>query len=284
MNYIKLYYAFVENFKNQMFKEGAYTEVHHILPRYAGGTDDSNNLVRLTYRQHVFLHKLWWKATGDVQAESAYLLMANIPEDKKIFLCSQAGKIGGAKNKESGHIKMLSDLYGSSNGKRNVESGLLEKIRVLANTPERQRKLKLLHEEFKLNGHYDRLIKAGNDAWRGQTHTEEYKRKKSEDYKQRFTSPDNRDALLKSAAKGRKSRSEKSKRLAEEVIENALRIEEFLHKTLKRSLYYYISPEGLKFHSATYASRYYGGVKPATIDNWCKREMYGWKREPKDSV
>lgn len=141
----KIYNAFIESFKGQMFKEDEYTEVHHILPRYAGGTDDVDNLVRLSYKQHVFVHKLWWKSTGHIQAQSAYLLMVNIPESKKEFLCSQAGKIGGAKNRDSGHIQNLSKLYGSENGKRNVESGLLASIRHLAHNEIQRGKLRQLH-------------------------------------------------------------------------------------------------------------------------------------------
>lgn len=39
----------------------AYTEVHHILPRALGGSDDDFNLVRLTYREHFVAHWLLTK-------------------------------------------------------------------------------------------------------------------------------------------------------------------------------------------------------------------------------
>ena len=40
--------------------EGIYQDVHvhHILPRCCGGTDDKNNLVKVTVFHHVMLHKL----------------------------------------------------------------------------------------------------------------------------------------------------------------------------------------------------------------------------------
>lgn len=41
-----------------------YTEVHHITPRSLGGTDDSVNLVRLTYREHFVAHWLLTKIVG----------------------------------------------------------------------------------------------------------------------------------------------------------------------------------------------------------------------------
>ena len=35
-----------------------YTEIHHIVPRCMGGTDDENNLVLLTAREHIIAHML----------------------------------------------------------------------------------------------------------------------------------------------------------------------------------------------------------------------------------
>lgn len=282
MNYLELYNKFIEKFKGQMFRDGEYTEIHHILPRYAGGTDDENNLVRLTYKQHVFVHKLWWKATGHSKAYIAYALMSKISEDKKEFLCSEAGKIGGAKNRESGHIQNLGILYGAENGQRNVESGLLERIRPLANTKGRKEKLKLLHESHAASGHYEKLVKAGNDAWRGSSHTEEYKQKKSEDYKLKYLVHENREQLLLNAKKGREVRMENSVKLSEEVILNAIRDCQFLHKIDNKSRYKFISPEGLIFDSVGLAAKYYG-CDSYILDNWCKRNQHGWNRIPKQN-
>lgn len=41
-----------------------YTEQHHILPRSLGGTDDSENLVYLTAREHFIVHWLLTKMTA----------------------------------------------------------------------------------------------------------------------------------------------------------------------------------------------------------------------------
>jgi hypothetical protein len=35
-----------------------YSELHHILPKCLGGTDDPSNLVRLTAREHFIIHKI----------------------------------------------------------------------------------------------------------------------------------------------------------------------------------------------------------------------------------
>lgn len=39
-------------------KENVYSEVHHIIPRCMGGSDEKSNLVRLSYRQHFIAHML----------------------------------------------------------------------------------------------------------------------------------------------------------------------------------------------------------------------------------
>lgn len=278
MNYSKLYYTFVENFKNQQFEVGVRTEVHHILPRYAGGTDDSDNLVRVTYRQHVFLHHLWWKITGHSKAKMAFLLMSGQVEDKVFFIRQQAGRIGGAKNVESGHMKALGEMYGKQNGQRNVDSGLLEMIRPLANTPERQRKLKEMHSRFRENGHFQKFTKAGNDAWRGGNHTQEWKDTRSKLYKEMYQAPEMKLVAIARGIAAGKVKTEESRMFSESVIQSAERNEEFLHKTSSSSLNYFISPEGYVFESPIFAAGYYGNVKPHVIENWCKREHHGWKR------
>lgn len=37
---------------------------HHIVPRHAGGTDDSSNLVELTIEEHAEAHRVLWEEHG----------------------------------------------------------------------------------------------------------------------------------------------------------------------------------------------------------------------------
>jgi hypothetical protein len=46
-----------------MLKSNTFGDQHHILPRCLGGSDDPQNLVRLTYRQHFLAHWLLTKFT-----------------------------------------------------------------------------------------------------------------------------------------------------------------------------------------------------------------------------
>lgn len=82
MNYRKNYFQLIEKAKSR--KTELPTEIHHILPRSLGGTDEETNLVRLTFREHYLAHYLLWKFT----AGEAHKKMA-----RAFFVMSQNGKI-----------------------------------------------------------------------------------------------------------------------------------------------------------------------------------------------
>lgn len=51
---------------SKKFIAPVYTEVHHIIPRCMGGTNNLSNLVRLTGQEHFNAHLLLWKAYPSV--------------------------------------------------------------------------------------------------------------------------------------------------------------------------------------------------------------------------
>lgn len=60
--------------KNCQKKEDIVYEKHHILPRFARGTDGPENLVLLTPRQHILVHLLRYLELGQTQDFRAYVL------------------------------------------------------------------------------------------------------------------------------------------------------------------------------------------------------------------
>jgi len=86
MNYIKLHNKFINYCKNttiidriykrnnndfRLDKEYIYTENHHIIPKHSDGTDIIENYIKLLPEEHLFIHKLRWKAykeRGDMLA------------------------------------------------------------------------------------------------------------------------------------------------------------------------------------------------------------------------
>lgn len=59
--YTKLYFAIVEHARK--FPPETFYEKHHIIPKSLNGANDSQNLVKLSYRQHFICHLLLTKMT-----------------------------------------------------------------------------------------------------------------------------------------------------------------------------------------------------------------------------
>lgn len=59
MNYRNIYNSIILKRQNNI--PSGYTEEHHIIPRSLGGTDDVNNLVKLTAKEHFICHLLLTK-------------------------------------------------------------------------------------------------------------------------------------------------------------------------------------------------------------------------------
>ena len=56
MNYKKIYNNIIERAKNRIME--GYTEIHHIIPKCIGGTNNVDNLVSLTAEEHYIAHLL----------------------------------------------------------------------------------------------------------------------------------------------------------------------------------------------------------------------------------
>jgi hypothetical protein len=61
MNYQRIYDDIIRQAQSRP-KPECYTEKHHVVPRSLGGSDEPNNLVVLTARQHFLAHYCLWKA------------------------------------------------------------------------------------------------------------------------------------------------------------------------------------------------------------------------------
>lgn len=61
MNYQKLYNNLIETRKCLNRKKIRGLEAHHIIMKSIGGSDDSDNIVLLTSKEHLFAHRLLWK-------------------------------------------------------------------------------------------------------------------------------------------------------------------------------------------------------------------------------
>lgn len=108
MDYTKIYVSLLmKRTKNHIIDESNTScELHHIVPKSEGGTNDKSNLVRLTIKEHIFAHQLLARIYNDKQMWlSAHLLMKtkDVPNNKCLRLA------------ETARIKMSEFLRGKNN-------------------------------------------------------------------------------------------------------------------------------------------------------------------------
>ena len=51
--------------------------IHHIVPKHSGGSDDPENLVKLTIEEHAEAHKKLWEEHGMIEDLWAFQLLSN---------------------------------------------------------------------------------------------------------------------------------------------------------------------------------------------------------------
>lgn len=75
MNYKKIYENLCESRKHRGITSESGYDIHHILPRSMGGSDEDTNLVKFTYKEHYIAHRLLYKFTkGSAKASMAFAL------------------------------------------------------------------------------------------------------------------------------------------------------------------------------------------------------------------
>ena len=76
LNYEKIYNKLINRGKNRLLDD--YTEIHHIIPKCMGGSDESNNLVKLTPEEHYIAHQLLAKIHPKNNALAMAVLMMTV--------------------------------------------------------------------------------------------------------------------------------------------------------------------------------------------------------------
>ena len=62
-----------------------YTEEHHILPKSMGGTNNENNLIKLTPREHFIAHLILWKCYGGGMAFAFWFFSQKNPSRNDVY-------------------------------------------------------------------------------------------------------------------------------------------------------------------------------------------------------
>lgn len=74
--------------EGEHWKPGSGIHKHHIIPRHAGGGDESSNITYLRHRDHATAHWLLWKIYGSKNDFCAYKALKGIgvKEIERVFV------------------------------------------------------------------------------------------------------------------------------------------------------------------------------------------------------
>ena len=84
MDYLKVYQRFIADRRSKeaaLIASGEYTERHHVVPKSLGGTNESDNIIRLTAGDHFFAHLCLAKSYGEGQWAGVFA-MAHLHSSK----------------------------------------------------------------------------------------------------------------------------------------------------------------------------------------------------------
>lgn len=86
------YLQFIEVCKTKNYSKEDYLETHHIIPKHDGGFDTKENLIDLSFKDHIQAHLLRWEVYNQIGDLAAYNLMSGFDSEGWRLL-----KIEGAK-------------------------------------------------------------------------------------------------------------------------------------------------------------------------------------------
>lgn len=147
MNYKKIYDNLIQHRKDNPLPKDTYGELHHIIPKSEGGTNDSSNLILLSAREHYIAHLLLARIYNDFKMYTALtymrcpstthhrgfrfnsrlyeLLKKAAAEKRSRFLkenkvmCGEKNPMFGKHHSDESKQKMRTRLHGKRNGTNN---------------------------------------------------------------------------------------------------------------------------------------------------------------------
>jgi hypothetical protein len=105
--YTRIYYSIIERARLRTLSENIYKEKHHIIPRCMGGSNEPQNIVSLTFKEHLFCHKLLVRMTeGPTKGKLSFavLLMAKEKANNRIYASIKENARDYAKEHNKGKL------------------------------------------------------------------------------------------------------------------------------------------------------------------------------------
>lgn len=92
--------------KSRLVNNCMLTHIHHIIPKYLGGTDDPSNLVELTVEQHAEAHRLLYEQHGNWQDHLAWKALSGHLGKEEIIRIKQSMAKKGTKHSPESLAKL----------------------------------------------------------------------------------------------------------------------------------------------------------------------------------
>lgn len=157
MNYNKIYYQIIEKRKKCMVE--GYGENHHIIPKCMGGTDDKENIIKLTAKEHFLCHlllvKMFEGTNHYFKLIKAFMMMFKKSKNQERYITSrsyeklrivfreaQSKCQSGAGNSQFGKPK-------SEEVRNKIRKTLLDKTKNYRENKEREKREKIFLKEEK---------------------------------------------------------------------------------------------------------------------------------------
>jgi hypothetical protein len=83
--HLNRYITFINSRKDNQFLNNKYIEEHHIIPKSMGGNNNSNNLIKLTSREHFIAHLMLWKCYGGKMANAFWFFSHINPSRSEVY-------------------------------------------------------------------------------------------------------------------------------------------------------------------------------------------------------
>lgn len=195
MNYSKIYNLLIERAKDRNLD--SYKEMHHIIPRCIGGSDDSSNLVELTAREHFIAHLLLCKIYPEHKGISLALWMMVNVKDK-----NQKRYVPSSRLYEIIRSEYSDSIKGENNPRFGVKISSETKEKMSIKAKERIGNKNAFYGKSHSNETKEKIKKSVT----GLKHTEETKQKMSENRKGK-----------KSGRKGKTNSDEHNKKASESL-------------------------------------------------------------------
>jgi hypothetical protein len=209
MDYATIYLALMERAARRKLE--GYKEKHHIVPRCMGGTNDVNNIVELTAREHYLAHLLLVK----IHPDNRRLIYA------ASMMCSSPDRLKRTNNRQYEWLKIrrataMSILHAGKVLSEETKQKLREKNRNYRPTADAKERSRLAHIGRVVSEETRAKISAaarGHSRTKGRVLSEDHKRKLSLANKGRRLSPETK-AKLSAANQGKKGSNEKRAKLS----------------------------------------------------------------------